>query len=166
MAWGLYASDGNLATAVRPLDSTLQTDDTLRFSIDSGYVDTGGVVGMNLQNSAGEDLLQLRFGAGDTNWTVTDAAGDNAVPQGFSSDGFDIEITLTSASEYSLSMALVGNVPVTFTGTFANPSGGQTIDQIRFYNFNAGSGSERDLFFNKLEVERPGADVENWEMFQ
>ncbi|MDX2175829.1 MAG: hypothetical protein SF028_05105 [Candidatus Sumerlaeia bacterium] len=167
-AWGLYANTGTLATASRTLDAPLVAGGAIRMSIDSGFVAGGGVVGFNIRNSSDQDLFQLRFAGGDASWKKTDAGGDADTGNGFSSDGFDLVLRMTSATTYSATFTKVGDaVGTPFTGTFSNPAGGQSATIIRFYNFNAGSGSTNDMFFNKLEVEEPPlASVSNWEAYE
>jgi hypothetical protein len=162
VAWGLFASAGEVADAVRPLAAPIQAGDTIRLSIDNGFVDTGGVVGFGLQNSAGENLLEVYFAGGDSFFKRNDAGGAVDTATGFTSDGFDIEIVMTSATEYSATMTIVGGTTDTFSGTLSSPTGGQQITQLRFFNFNAGTGSTNDFYFNKLQVESADASVADW----
>ncbi|MEQ8819438.1 MAG: hypothetical protein RLY93_04285 [Sumerlaeia bacterium] len=157
-AWGLSASDADVASAVRPLDSSLQVGHTLRFAFDYGFAETGGVVGIALQNSTGEDLLEIAF-TGGGNLDVTDGAGTSNSGLSFSTDGFEAQITLDSATTYSGRIVRLDDHSVaTISGTLLAPAGGQDVDQVRFFTDNiAPPGSSGDpgwfFFFNDLEVD-------------
>jgi hypothetical protein len=166
-AWGLYANTGNLSDAIRPFNAPLKVGDTLSFSFDNGFVDNGGTVGIGLRNSSNENVFEIYFSGGDSFYKYTDAAGPTDSTLQFTSDGFDVVFTLTGATEYSVTTTILGGASDTKTGTLSAPAGGQVIDRIRFFNFNAGNGSAADYFFNKITITGDEATaVRSWNLYR
>ena len=141
-AWALYANTGQTASAVYTLaGGGLSIGQSLSLDFDNGNIDLGGSVGMVLLNG-GTEAFAFTFTGGDANYSIFDGATtDTGV--GFTDDGQNVSITLTSAGTYSVDGTLL-------TGTFNN--GQTTIDEVRVFNFNAGAGGPSNLFFNNLSV--------------
>jgi len=149
-AWGLYANNGNLSEAKRFMTSPLQVGQTVSVSMDNGLIDTGAGVGIAMQNEAGTTLWQFFFNGGDTFYSITDGTTDI----GWTTNGLDVAFTLTGPSTYRALITPYGSTTRTNTGSLiisANP----TVSVFRAWNFNAGTGSERDFFFNSLELSNP-----------
>ncbi|MCB2153384.1 hypothetical protein KQI84_00730 [bacterium] len=157
-AFGLSASDGDASSAVLPFNSAVQVGHTLRFGMDYGFIENGGVIGARLQNASGEEVMALTF-TGGGGFDAVDAGGTTATGIDYSSDGFEVEITLDSASTYSASILRLNDGSVTdLSGTLASPAGGQSINQVAFTCDNvATSGSSGDqgwfYYFNSIEVD-------------
>ncbi len=150
-SWGLYANSAQTASATRTFNIPFTPGSVFQIEMDNGSVQTGGTVGFGLQNSSGENLLEVYFVGGDTNYTVNgNALVDSGV--GFTNQGVRVVITLTTASTYQVTIRrLADSVQNTVSGSLANPSGGQVVAQLRLFNANAGAGSTYDLFFNNIE---------------
>lgn len=165
--WGLYANNGQTASQtysfagalqsaigsnVLPVGGTVQIDIALGFN-------NGGTVGIGLQNSSGvnrfetyyignnaTDAFKLNDAGGQENITgpnTSFSASDwNGTPSNFQS----ILFTQLSGNQYSLSF---GGTPVTNSGLTITAS---DISQIRFFNFNAGSGGGNNQYANNLVV--------------
>ena len=75
-SWGMYANGStvgtNFANAVRPV--TMNIGNVVSFSMDNGLVTTGSKVGFNLQNSSGQNLMEIFFIGGDAVYKIIDAA--------------------------------------------------------------------------------------------
>src|SRR5438445_10056860 len=71
-SWGLYANSSQTASAVRPFSSraTLGAGEQFLAKMDNGSIDTGGVVGLGFQNSAGANRLEFYFTGGALNYTL------------------------------------------------------------------------------------------------
>ncbi|MEN0049115.1 MAG: T9SS type A sorting domain-containing protein [Bacteroidota bacterium] len=68
--------------------------------------------------------------------------------------GISIEITFPTATTYSVTLtAIIGGATQIVSRNLISPMGGQIISEFRIFNFNAGSGSTRDQFFNCLSHE-------------
>lgn len=143
-AWALYANDGNNASATFTLaGGALSVGQIASLDFDNGWIDTPSVVGVRFLNS-GVEVLGFTFTGGQANYNLSDGTTtDTGI--GFTADGLNLALTLTSLGNYSLNVS--GNV---FTGTLNN---GQTsFDQVRVVNESAGGGVERNVFFNNLSV--------------
>jgi len=153
-SWGLFAAGGtNVASAVRPV--SMGVGNTLSFSMDNGFIDTGKTIGFGLQNSAGENLAELLFIGGQSFYKMIDAStGDSSI--GYTGSGLDVSLTYTGVNTYSITVAARGGATATYTGrTFKSQVGGQVPARIRFFNAGAGIGSSYDLFFNSLRISNP-----------
>lgn len=143
-SWGLYANSGGLSQAVRSLSSSLAVGQTFSLQMDNGFVNTGGTVGFSLQSS-GANRFEFLFIGGQSNYLINDSTTGDNTGVGFTSSGLTLAFQLTGADAYSFTI----NGGSAITGNLGNSGG---IDGIRFYNANAGPGSDHDLFFNNLSV--------------
>jgi parallel beta-helix repeat protein len=151
-AWGLYANSGQAASAVRDFNLPFTPGSVFEIFMDNGDVQAGGKVGFALQNSAGQDLLEVYFVGGDTQYTVH---GNTPISSGvsFTREGVQVVITLTTASTYQARLTrLVNGASSTVSGTLrANPG---PISRLRLFNINAGASPSNDVFFNRITYYR------------
>ncbi len=168
----LQSSDGDVATATLPFDEAMLVDDTISFGFDFGFVENGGITGATLQNASGEDLVSLTYTGGGA-LDVNDASGATDTGLGFTSDGFDVTLTLDSATTMSgVVRSLNDGSEAAVSATLLSPAGGQTIEQITFSANNlAPSAGSADpgwhFYFNAIRIERPTpvTSVERWDLF-
>jgi parallel beta-helix repeat protein len=147
-AWGLYANSGQTASAVRDFNLPFTPGSAFEIFMDNGDVQAGGKVGFALQNSSGQDLLEVYFVGGGTQYIVH---GSTPISSGvsFTREGVRVVITLTTASTYQATLTrLVDGAGNTVSGTLRNNPG--PISRLRLFNANAGPGSDNDLFFNRI----------------
>jgi hypothetical protein len=153
-AWGLYANSlTNLSEAKRILTSPLTPGQTFHVAFDNGFIDPGTGVGVGLQNSSGQTLWQFYFNGGDTNYNLSGISGGSGIP--FTAAGMDIAFTLTGSTNFSVTITPNSSPAKIFTGNL-EPSADSTITRFRAWNFAAGSGSDHDVFFNRLKITGPG----------
>ncbi|MCX6171639.1 MAG: T9SS type A sorting domain-containing protein [Flavobacterium sp.] len=154
-SWGMYAGGGtNVASAVRPV--SMNVGNTLSFSMDNGFIDNGKVIGFGLQNNSGQNLMELLFIGGQTNYSINDSVLGFSSSIGYTSGGMNVSLTYTGTNTYSITITTKAGATATFTGrTFSTQAGGQRPTQIRFFNAGAGSGSNYDMFFNSLAISNP-----------
>jgi len=166
-AWGEYANTGNTGQAIRGFAVPLTLGrQYVSVEFENGYLQNGGVDGVQLQNSSGQNLVEFYFAGGANNYTLSNDASTPTTYSssfGFTDDGLVCTFTLAAAAGQPNT---AGQVTFTATGansgdsgdsmtqtiTMNNPSGGQVPAQIRLYNYNAGSGSSDDAFFNDLVI--------------
>lgn len=146
-AWGLYANSGNLSEAKRVFASALTTAQIFRVKLQNGFIDPGSGVGVGLQNIGGDTLWQFFFNGGDTNYNITGASTDI----GWNNNGIEIEFTLTGPSAYRADITPHGGSKLSITGSLENYAD-MSVRVFRAWNWNAGSGSDFDVFFNELQV--------------
>lgn len=161
-SWGMWANSGGVSDAVRSFDSNLQSGDTFYISMDNGFIDNGNSVGWELRNASNESVFWYQFYGGDSYYTFADDGNSSQTGVGWANSGWDITLELLTASTYQLKIYPAGNSTpsATLNGTFNNPANGQTITNLRLWNSNAGSGSDHDLFYNKIKVTNPTVPVE------
>ena len=151
-AWGLYANSGQTASAVRDFNLPFTPGSAFEIFMDTGDVQAGGKVGFALQNSAGQDLLEVYFVGGDTQYTVH---GNTPISSGvsFTREGVQVVITLTTASTYQARLTrLVNGASSTVSGTLrANPG---PISRLSLFFINAGTSPDNDVFFNRITYYR------------
>ena len=160
-AWGMYSGGTgggtNFSNATRTV--TMNVGNVISFSMDNNSVSSigPGSVGISLQNSSGQNLMEFYFRGGQSNYEISDNAGSNistGVP--YTTNGLDITITYVSATTYDISITPRNGSTTTMSGrTFSNPAAGRVPGIIRFFNAGAGSGGSFDLYFNSLTISRP-----------
>jgi len=147
-AWGLYANSGNLSEAKRLLTNALAVGQTVNLRMDNGFIDPGSGVGVAVQNISGDTLWEFFFNGGDQYYNIT----GNTTDVGWTSTGIDVSFTLIGVSNYAATIYPVGST-VRHIGGQLNPTTNSTdIRLIRIWNYNAGSGSDYDVFFNDLKI--------------
>ena len=153
-AWGMFSnSGGGIANAVRPFTSTLNVGGTLSFSMDNGFINNGSTVGISLQNGSNNNLMEFYFLGGSLGYSVSDGTGTNVTIIPFTGNGLDLTITRTGTGTYNLTvLRKESGVLYSFSRSFNNPASGQEPSQIRFFNANAGNGTNFDAYFNNLNL--------------
>jgi len=161
-AWGLYANNDNIATAVRPFNGPLLAGQLFVIDMDNGYIDPGKSAGFNLQDGLGNDEFEFYFYGGDTQYRVHDAASVST-PTGvpWTGQGLHLEFTLTSSNTYSLVISDVGTdgptgLPVTVIGGLIGQGAGP-IARLNLWNYSAcvSGGMPCDSYFNNLGLFTP-----------
>jgi hypothetical protein len=150
-SFGLWANSGQNSDATRPLASPLQSGQTLRADIDNGFIQTGGAIGLILQDASGVARLEVSFTGGAGNYSVIGSSTQQTI-HGYTGDGLRVQFQLVDADHYRLAIWFQNDASIeTFTGQLKGTSGA-TIAALRFFNHNAGSGSTNDFFFNNLAI--------------
>jgi parallel beta-helix repeat protein len=153
-AWGLYANSGQTASAVRNFLAPFTPGSVFEIFMDNGDVQAGGKVGFALQNSSGQDLLEVYFVGDGTQYIVhgsTPISSSSSVS--FTREGVRVVITLTTASTYQATLTrLVDGAGDTVSGTLRNNPG--PISRLRLFNINAGASPSNDVFFNRITYYR------------
>ena len=159
VAWGLTAMNGVNAQATRPFPGALTTSQTFQIDMDNGNINSGGAVGFALQNSSGNSVWEYFFSGGASTYTINASSVNGPALPSFTRDGMRLTFSLTSPSNYSatvLSYTVGGAAGVgtstTYTGNLLSPSGGQSITSVRLFDFQAGSGTNNNAYFNNLSI--------------
>jgi hypothetical protein len=146
-AWGLYANSGQLSEAKRRLTNAMAVGQTMEVMFDHGFLDPGTSAGVALQNNSGDTLWQFYFHGGKTNYDITGSSSDIQWTPG----GHSIEVTLTGPTSYVSRITPLGGTTRTNTGTLF-VTNDMSIVFFRAWNWNAGAGSDYDVFFNSLRL--------------
>ena len=165
-AWGMW-NNGGLTQATRTFvnsTNTLPVSGTIGYSMDNGYVNTGDTVGVRIRNSSNNNLTELYFIGGNSNYTLNDStsttAGNTSV--GWTGNGLDVSLARTGSSSYAIIIhRKENNVYDTVFSKFTHQSDGNyEPSNITFFNANAGTGSDYDAYFNSLMFGQPLITVE------
>ena len=165
--WGLYANSGQTASQTYSFSSALnavtgttvlQAGESVQIDIALGF-NNAGTVGIGLQNSSGVNRFETYYIGGNATdaFKLNDAGGQENITgpntsfsasdwTGTPSNFQSILFTQLAANQYALSF---NGTPVTNSGLTITAS---DISQIRFFNFDAGSGSGNNQFANNLIV--------------
>ena len=166
-SWGLYANSGQTASQTYSFASALNTalgvstlpvGGTVKIDLSLGF-NNGGTVGIALQNSSGVNRFETYYIGNDSTdaFKLNDAGGQENITGPNTSYGASswkadpaqfqtILFTQLAGNQYSLSF---DGVAVTNSGLALAAS---DISQIRFFNFNAGSGDGNNQYANNLVV--------------
>jgi len=142
--WGMYANSSQEANAIRPFNSSLSVGQTFRARFQNGFVDSGGSVGVSLQNSSGQPLWEFYFIGGQTQYRLNGSLC--GIP--FTTQGIDVEVTLTAATNYAARITVGGSV-FNFTGNLIS-QGNQTVSRFREWNHTA--GDQNNLLVHNLSI--------------
>ncbi|HOW97214.1 MAG TPA: DUF5011 domain-containing protein [Kiritimatiellia bacterium] len=162
-AWGLFARDGVTAWALRGF-APLTPWDTLCLSMDNGWIDGDGVVGMGLQTSDYQNRVEFYFVAGMAHYILHDGDGprDTGIP--FTDEGLRLLFSIVDGQRYILTVIeRETGIARTFSGRLSGEANA-AIELVRFFNYNANAfgadGAPRDLYVNSLALYtmRPDAD--------
>lgn len=153
-SWALYANSGQTAAMIYDFSSSLVAGDSVSIAFDNGFINNGGTVGFSLQNSLGLNRFEFYFVGGTASYQINDNTGARDVdPAGtnmtlpFTAGGVGtILFTQGAGNTYTLS---INGAAIENTGLVLTAS---DISRIRLFNFNAGSGSTHDQYFNSLVV--------------
>jgi len=165
LAWGITALNSTLANAIRPFPGALTNSQTFQIDMDNGNITAGGSVGFSLENSSAQAVWQYFFTGGSNTYSISAGSISGPALPNFTHDGMRLTFSLTSASTYSVTVltytagGLAGaGTTTTYTGNLLSPSGGQAITSVRCFNFNAGSGTNNNAYFNNMVIPASASD--------
>lgn len=145
-AWGLWANSDSTASAIRKFPDTLHVGDVVSVRCDNNWIEGGKGIGIGFQNRFGQDLMEFYFIGGDAEYTLRDADGVRASGLGWRETGWAITFELTSTETYRFTFGT--NI---YTGSFLDSSE-EAVQQVRFWNFSSGGGSNYNFFVTDLIV--------------
>ncbi|QDU70498.1 hypothetical protein [Mucisphaera calidilacus] len=168
--WASYANQGNFADKAvqyRNLNHLLgEPNDTFSVSLENGYVDPGGRVGISLLDGsvqpdvtpddyASNALFQFFFEGGNETYTLIDASGEIDTGVNFSFWGVDLDLVMTGIGTFDLTITRYGEpndaepeITTLSDLTLATTPGTGMIGSLAFVNVDAPNQS--DVFWNHL----------------
>ena len=152
-AWGLWANNGGISSAIRPLAGKLNVGDVLRVKYDNNWIDTDASTGIGLQNRFGQNLVEFLFIGGGTNYLVNDATTGRNTGIPWTDQGLQLRFELLSETHYELQVGtnvILGDVA---------PSSEALITRFRTWNYRAGNGDGFNVYLNDLRID--GATLES-----
>ncbi|MCB1069861.1 MAG: hypothetical protein H7A43_05540 [Verrucomicrobia bacterium] len=145
-AWTLWAHSGSEANAYRAFPRPLRSGDTVQVMFENSWIDTGGAVGVALENPDGESLLEFYFQAGSLNYTIRDATGIRDSGIEGTGSGFPLSMTRTDGNGYELEAR-----GTTITGSLIARTDMSAV-RFRAWNHSAGLGDNYQFYLSNLSV--------------
>lgn len=150
---GLYANSGQTASSIRTFNGgALSLNQTFSISMDTGFINSGGTVGLSLREG-GTNRLEFYFIGGSSGYRYNNGSEVNT-GIGFTSDGLRIFVTPTASNQARLRVTNATESSELFNQLIA-VTNATSIDRVRLFNFNAGSGASNDQFFDDLAIPEP-----------
>ncbi len=150
-AWGLYANSGNQSRMLRYFLNDLAVGSTFSIDFDHGYVDYGGYVGLSLLNSAGAERLTFYYyGSYGYYFAVGNVLG--YFPLSYGDEGMRLSFTpLDDGDSIQIVALRRDGLQASAIVALGGPAG-SGVRGVNLFNFNAGPGSARDVFFNSMQI--------------
>ncbi len=160
-SWGMFASGGDTASAVRPFTGPnngrqLAVNQSISLAMDNGVVETGGMVGFSLDDGLGAARFEFYYLGGDSvdSYKININGTQFNLNLPFTANGFsNITFTLGASNAWSLSLTENG---VAGTMTYSSASFSNlamsNIAQISLFDFNGGSAVNDFVYFNDLSI--------------
>jgi hypothetical protein len=147
-SFGLWAND-SVASAIRPFTSGALSSGQ-SFSVDINHTTgvaqgAGQNVGLNLLDSSGLAVLNLKFSGGNTNWSLWDGGSNFNIAQGYAPNQvLTFTFTYEGGNDYSYSFGSASGSNYTATSNLSSISG------VQFYNDR--QGINQNVGFDNLTV--------------
>ncbi|MDW8263635.1 MAG: PEP-CTERM sorting domain-containing protein, partial [Phycisphaerales bacterium] len=156
-AFGLYGNSGQTASAVRSFNGgALTIGQSFYIRMDNGFIDTGGTVGLGLQNSSGTNRIEFYFSGGDSTYRVNPVISSPiATGVNFTDEGLRLQFTVESSTQVRVIVRNNSGASTLFN-QLVTVASATDISRFRLFNANAGSGPARNLYFNEMAVPEPG----------
>jgi len=160
-SWGMSASNGDTASAVRPFTGPsmarqLAVGQSISLAMDNGVIQTGGMVGFALNDGLGSPRFEFYYLGGDSvdSYKININGTQFNLNLPFTANGFsNITFTLGASNTWSLSITENG---VAGTTTYSSASfsnlASSNMAQINLFDVNAGSNSSEFAYFNSLSI--------------
>jgi hypothetical protein len=109
---------------------------------DNNWITDGSEVGLELRSANGTVRLRFSFIGGQQTYRILDGAGNRSSTIGYTANGTTLNLSLGTGNAYTLT---AGNGSVS-----GNLTAGDPITWMEFFNNNAGSGSNYDVFVGAM----------------
>ncbi len=140
--FGLWANGGGRAAITRSFTTPMKSGDSFNVKFDNNWMDNGSQVGLELRDAKGVVRFRFFFVGGETNYRVVDAQSSRATSIAYTEGGLNLTMTLGAGSAYTFNTG-TGEI----TGNLAT---GDPIAWVEFFNQNAGSNTERNVYIGTM----------------
>jgi hypothetical protein len=161
VSWGMFASNGDTASAVRPFTGPaggrqLAVGQSISLAMDNGVVQTGGMVGFALNDGNGAPRFEFYYLGGDSvdSYKININGTQFNLNLPFTANGFsNITFTLGASNTWSLSITEngVSGTMMYSSASFADLAA-SNMAQISLFDVNAGSAANNFAYFNSLTI--------------
>jgi hypothetical protein len=161
VSWGMFASNGDTASAVRPFTGPaggrhLAVGQSISVAMDNGVIQTGGMVGFSLNDGNGDPRFEFYYLGGDSvnSYKININGTQFNLNLPFTANGFsNITFTLGASNTWSLSITEngVSGTMMYSSASFADLAA-SNMAQISLFDVNAGSAANNFAYFNSLTI--------------
>jgi hypothetical protein len=162
VSWGMFASGGDTASAVRPFTGPaggrqLAVGQSISLAMDNGVVQSGGMAGFSLRDGLGAAQFEFYYLGGDSvdSYKININGTQFNLGLPFTADGFsNITFTLGASNTWTLSITEngVAGTMMYSSSSFSNLAGTNGIAQIQLFDINGGSTTNNYDYFNSLTI--------------
>jgi hypothetical protein len=164
VSWGMFASNADTASAIRPFSlggpnasKQLAVGQSISLAMDNGLVQAGGQVGFSLNDGMSNARFQFYYLGGDSvdSYKININGTQFNLGLPFTANGFsNITFTLGASNTWSLSITEngVAGTMMFSSASFANLAS-SNIAQIQLFDINGGSAANNDVYFNSLTID-------------
>ena len=140
--FGLWANNGGRAAVTRNFNTPMKSGDSFSVKFDNNWIDNGAEVGMELRDSVGTVRFRFFFVGGESSYRVADAQSNRLTSIAYTDRGLDLTLMLGASNADTFK---------TGTGEFTgNLKGTNPIAWMEFFNNNAGTNTERNVYLGAL----------------
>jgi hypothetical protein len=164
VSWGMFASNGDTASAVRQFtqggpnnSKQLAVGQSISLAMDNGVVAVGGKVGFSLETGMGVPRFQFYYLGGDSvdSYKININGTQFNLGLPFTDNGFsNITFTLGVSNTWTLSITENG---VAGTMNYSSASfaslAASNFDHILCFDVNGGSASNNFAYFNSITID-------------
>ena len=163
VSWGMFASNGDTASAIRPFtlggpnaSKQLAVGQSISLAMDNGIVQAGGMVGFSLNDGMSNPRFEFYYLGGDSvdSYKININGTQFNLGLPFTDNGFsNITFTLGASNTWSLSITEngVAGTMMYSSANFASLAS-SNIAQIQLFDLNGGSASNDFAYFNSLTI--------------
>ena len=162
VSWGMFASNGDTASAVRPFTGPnngrqLAIGQSISLAMDNGVVQAGGTVGFSLNDGLGNPRFQFYYLGGDSvdsyKININGSVFNLGLP--FTDNGFsNIKFTLGASNAWTLAIVENGVAgTMTYSSASFSSLAASNIAQIQLFDINGGSAVNNYIYFNSLSID-------------
>jgi hypothetical protein len=140
--FGLWANGGGRAALTRQFTTPMKSGDRFNVKFDNNWMDNGAEVGLELRDTNGAVRFRFFFVGGEGFYRVVDAQTNRPTSIAYTDAGLNLTMTLGASNAYTFN---------TGGGEFSgNLAAGSPIAWVQFFNQNAGSNTERNVYVGAM----------------
>jgi hypothetical protein len=163
-SWGMFASNGDTASAMRKFTGPsggrqLAVGQSISLAMDNGVVQTGGMVGFALDDGLGDPRFEFYYLGGDSvdSYKININGTQFNLGLPFTANGFsNIKFTLGASNSWTLSITENGVAgTMNYSSSSFSNLAASNIAEINLFDVNAGGAANDFVYFNSLSIPEP-----------
>lgn len=151
-AWRMSATNGGAAQAWLNFGIPLSVGLPFSLKMDNNSLGNGASAGFSLRNSQQQELLRFFYDGASARYRIFDALGNRSTNIPYTDEGMIIAITLSTATQYTLTVTPLNAVPVSFPGSLLPAAAGQSVTTLQLFLQHAVPAPTALCFFNEISL--------------